>query len=376
MTNKPFSVKQTLTVPKNAPYTQPYWLEKPNDGNMYSLSDPNQVNLAETAAALKTTFYLRIAGEDILYTVPVVHRWTDAVKGEQIRPFIIRPALNISVDRPMHIFTSAKSQEIKFQLNTNQKNIKGQIKIDLPEGWMAEPANIPFSLESSGKQKKFTFNVIPLVNAVDGEAIIKAVVDSKIYTYQIVEVDYSHIHAQTVLQPSQTKLVKLDIKILPARIGYIMGSGDDIPQALIQLGYQVDLLTDEDLDNSDLSQYDVIICGVRAFNTREDLDRQQKRLIQYVEEGGTWIVQHNTRFGFRVDQIGPYPFTASGRDRISEENAPIQILIPDHPVFSYPNEITQADFDGWVQERGTYLADNWGGKLFPLLAGNDQGETG
>jgi hypothetical protein len=199
-------------------------------------------------------------------------------------------------------------------------------------------------------------------------------VDGKVYNQKIIEIEYDHIPLQTVLKTAQTRLINLDINILPGRIGYIMGSGDDIPEALMQLGYQVDLLSDADLNKKDLSIYDAIICGIRAFNTREQLGRQQRRLIQYVEDGGTWIVQHNTRFGTQVEQIGPYPFTASGRDRIAEEDAPIQILIPDHPVFHYPNEITERDFEGWVQERGLYFAENWQGKLYPLLAGNDKNE--
>jgi hypothetical protein len=190
----------------------------------------------------------------------------------------------------------------------------------------------------------------------------------------MIDIVYDHISSQTVLQPASAQLVKIDLTVLPGRIGYIMGSGDETPEALKQLGYEVELLGNEELDNGDLSSYNAIVCGIRAFNTRKELEHQQKRLIQYVEDGGTWIVQHNTRFGRQVKQIGPYPFNASGKDRIAEENAPIKILIPDHTLMNYPNKITEKDFDHWVQERGAYLAESWEGKLFPLIAGNDQGE--
>ncbi len=171
--------------------------------------------------------------------------------------------------------------------------------------------------------------------------------------------------------PAESKLINLDVKIEPKYIGYIMGSGDDIPEALLQLGYKLDLLNDEDLENKDLSTYDVIICGIRAFNTRKQLGRQQKRLIDYTENGGIWIVQYNTQL---ANQIGPYPFTVTGRDRIAEEDSPMQILVPEHQVFNYPNKIIEKDFEGWVQERGLNFADSWEGKLYPLLAGNDSGE--
>ena len=187
--------------------------------------------------------------------------------------------------------------------------------------------------------------------------------------------DYPHIKHQTVLKPVSIDLIKLDIKVEPKRIGYIMGSGDDIPLSLSQLGYSIDLLSDEDLDRKDLSEYDVIICGIRAFNTRKELERQQKRLNEFVENGGTWIVQHNTRFGINVDQIGPYLFSTRGRDRIAEEDAHLEILNPRHPIFNYPNKVSQKDFEGWVQERGLYFADSWDKNMVPLLSGSDEGES-
>ena len=202
----------------------------------------------------------------------------------------------------------------------------------------------------------------------------KAEVDDKEYSQQMIEVVYPHIKLQTVFVPANIKLVKLDIRTEPRNIGYIMGSGDELPTALMQLGYNVDLLSDEDLETKELSVYDVIICGIRAFNIRENLERHQKRLIEFTEKGGTWIVQHNTRFGIQVPQIGPYPFNTAGRDRVSEEDSKVEILIPDHTIFNFPNKISDKDFDGWVQERGVNFADSWGGKLFPLLSCRDNSE--
>jgi len=165
------------------------------------------------------------------------------------------------------------------------------------------------------------------------------------------------------------------VNVIPKKIAYIMGSGDDIPFELRQLGYNVKLLSDGDLDTINYQDFDVVICGVRAFNTRDNLEVQQERILDFVRNGGTWIVQHNTRFGKQVNQIGPYPFVAKGKSRISEENAKLEILDKDHPIFNYPNKITQDDFKGWVQERGTYLAESWEGKLYPLISGHDENES-
>jgi hypothetical protein len=229
-------------------------------------------------------------------------------------------------------------------------------------------------MQKSGEQETLEFSVSPGENAVSGDLAAKLVSGGKTYNQQIIEIEYNHIGTQMVLEDAQSRLVRLDINTVPRNIGYIMGSGDDIPESLNQLGYAVTLLSDDDLAGGDLSDYDVIICGVRAFNTRDVLETQHNRLIEFVKQGGTWIVQHNTRFGNQVPQIGPYPFRVTGRDRISQEDAPIEILIPDHPLMNYPNKITTRDFSGWVQERGLYFADSWQGKLYPLLAGNDQGE--
>jgi len=374
--NKPFSYKQTILVPANAPFTQPFWLEKTNNGKMFTYVDEHQVYLAESPPALSTRISIMIDGITFDYDIPVLHRWNDAIKGEQFRPFIIRPRLSVAMDKPTYVFAGSNFRNIDVIIKATSKNIWGKLNLELPEGWEVQPNSISFKLEESGDQVVERFRVKPGSQALSGDAgLVATIKDGKIYRNEIIEFVYDHIPLQTVLQPAQTHLVNLDITVSPRQIGYIMGSGDEIPEALTQLGYQIDLLSDQDLEQIDLSIYNAIICGIRAFNTRENLGRLQKRLITYVEEGGTWIVQHNTRFGFEVEQIGPYPFSTTGRDRIADENAPLQILVPDHQIFNYPNKITQTDFDNWVQERGLYFANSWDGILQPLLAGNDKGES-
>jgi LmbE family N-acetylglucosaminyl deacetylase len=373
--NKPFAFKQSISIPANTAFSQPFWLEKPNNGKMYSYSDEKLIYMAQSPSALVTKFSLKIYGSTLFYTIPVRHRWNDATKGEQFRPFIIRPSLSVAIDKPTYVFAGSKLHNIDIRVKTTGKNISGELKLELPEGWEVQPNSVSFNLRESGDQILKRFQVKPGSQVKSGDAkLIATTKDGTTYRNEIIEIAYDHIPLQTVLQPAKTHLVNLDITVPPGRIGYIIGSGDEIPEALTQLGYEVVLLSDQDLEQKDLSVFDAIICGVRAFNTREELVRLQKRLITYVEQGGTWIVQHNTRFGFEVGQIGPYPFSTTGRDRISDENASLKILVPDHQLFNYPNKITQADFDNWVQERGLYFADSWEGKLIPLLSGNDKGE--
>ncbi|NOG99508.1 MAG: PIG-L family deacetylase [Ignavibacteriae bacterium] len=372
--NTPLNFKQISFIPKDAEYSQPYWLREEHNGKVFTVNDPALIGLAENGEEIKTKFFLNIFNTSFTYEVPAKHRWTDAVKGEQFRPFVIRPELSLSVEQPTYVFAKGRSHDVNVSVKTNTKNAIGRIYLSLPNGWHSEPAEYNFNLEEKDDQANFAFKISTNNNTENGTAKLIAEMNGKTFTDQIIEIDYSHIPLQTVLQPAKTKLVKLDIEFEPKRIGYIMGSGDDIPLSLTQLGYELDLLTDDELDSKDLSIYDVIICGIRAFNTREQLGRQQKRLIEFVEQGGTWIVQHNTRFGSQVDQIGPFPFSTQGRDRIADETAPLQILMPEHQVFNSPNKITEKDFEGWVQERGLYFASSWEGKLYPLLAGNDKGE--
>lgn len=373
--NKPITLKQTIKIPNSKNYSQPYWLKEKHDGKLFKVDNSKLIGDAENKSDIISTFVVNIHGTSFSYEIPAIYKWTDAVKGELVKPVVIRPDLSISVDQENLVFANGSIKEIKVNVISKVDSANGKLLIDLPEGWKSDKDSYNFYLAEKGDRISFSFNVSPSNNAKTGFAKFRAIMGGITFSDEIVELDYPHIKYQTVLMPVNVDLIKLDIHIEKRRIGYIMGSGDDIPLSLIQLGYEVDLLSDEDLDNKDLSEYEVIICGIRAFNTRKELGRQQKKIIEFVERGGTWIVQHNTRFGINVDQIGPYPFSTAGRDRIAEENAKLEMLVPEHQIFNYPNKITSADFDGWVQERGLYFADSWEGKLYPLLAGNDEGET-
>jgi hypothetical protein len=170
------------------------------------------------------------------------------------------------------------------------------------------------------------------------------------------------------------KLVRVDLQRHGSRIGYVMGSGDEVPEALRQVGYDVTLLSDEELEAGDLSRFDAVITGVRAYNTRAVLRRQQKRLLEYVERGGTLVVQYNTPDRtLEGAQVGPFPFKLT-QDRVTDEAAAVNVLAPADALVSAPNRITDEDFKGWVQERGLYFASDWDARYTPLFASHDPGE--
>jgi LmbE family N-acetylglucosaminyl deacetylase len=372
--NQPFNLKKRIKIPDKSKLTTPYWLKEIHNGKMFNLSDKFLQGNPDSPSALMVKSYLTIDGIQLIYRMPVVNRWNDAIKGEQYRPFVIYPDVSLELEKSVYLFSDKKSKKVTVAVEAFKENVRGDLILESPTGWNIEPKSIAFELKQTDEQQSFTFQVQPTSNAKNGLLKLKAKTNSDYYSSKITEVKYEHIELQTVLQPAVAKAVQLDINIEQRKIGYIMGSGDEIPETLTQLGYEVELLSDQELEKSKLNNYDVIICGIRAFNVRENLERLQNRLIEFVENGGTWIVQHNTRFGKQVNKIGPYEFSTSGRDRISEENAKLHMLIPDHSIFNYPNKITDRDFKGWVQERGLYFADSWKGKLYPLLSGNDEGE--
>ncbi|NOG45739.1 MAG: PIG-L family deacetylase [Calditrichaeota bacterium] len=371
--NKPTTLISTVTIPKDARFTQPYWLENKPGETMFNVNDEFS-GQPEGPPKLHAEINLSFNDVKLEFVVPVEYRWNDPEDGEQFKPVVILPDVSLSFNENVFVFKDKKYRQINAVVKAKRDSVSGLLKPEIPKGWEIEPHEFQFELTKKNEQSTFAFKIRPGNNAENG--IVKLVAttgDSKFYD-EVIEINYPHIPVQTVLQQAETKLVKLAVNVPELKIAYIMGSGDEIPQALQQIGISVELLSDEDLINANYAQYDAVVCGVRAFNTREKLGLYQKRISEYVEKGGTWIVQHNTRFGIQVAQIGPFPFVSRGRDRISEEDAEMDFLKPAHIVFNYPNKIVDSDFDGWVQERGTYLAESWQGKLSPLLAGNDHGE--
>ena len=222
----------------------------------------------------------------------------------------------------------------------------------------------------------FTFKITPPSTQSVGQVKAKVTVGDVVYDDELVLIQYDHIPTQTVLLPSTAKIVRIDLKKKGEKVGYVMGAGDVIPESLEQIGYDVTLLEDSEINAENLKRYDAVIIGIRAYNTRERLKFSQSELLKYVEEGGTMIVQYNTTRRLKVDdsEIGPFPLELS-RDRVSIEESEVRFLKPEHVVLNFPNKITQKDFDGWVQERGLYFPNKWDDKYSAILSSNDPNET-
>jgi len=225
-----------------------------------------------------------------------------------------------------------------------------------------------------GEDKSYSFEITPPEGSSEGPA--KAVVtleDGTEISTGIETIEYDHIPVQTMFPDASINLVKLDLQKSGDRIGYIEGAGDVIPDNLRQIGYEVDILGSDDVVAANLIKYDAIVLGVRAFNTIPWLAYKNKELFEYASQGGTVLVQYNTNRRLVTEDIAPYPIKLS-RDRVTVEEAEVRILELDHPAITGPNQITDADFENWVQERGLYFANEWSDEFTPLFSANDPGE--
>ena len=371
--NEMLKYDETSVLPADVSITQPYWLMKPHGKGAYTVDDQQMIGKASKDPPLTAQFTMTAGTTDFTMDVPVFYHWTDPVHGEEYRPIVIAPPVSINLSDNIYLFTDNSAEPVTVKLKSNTGNANGKLRLQVPDGWKIQPASYEYSFTEKGKEKIFTFSVTPPEGQTESTLQAVAEEDGKVITRGVVTIDYPHIPIQTLFPPAQAKLLRLNIKKTISNIGYIMGSGDKIPEYLRQLGYSVKMLSDAELDTADLSSFDAIVTGIRAYNTRDRLVQDQPRLMNYVKDGGTLVEQYNTTAHLELDNIGPYPFSLS-HDRITVEEAPISFVNPSLPVLNYPNKITQDDFTGWVQERGLYFADNWDPRYQVVLSGNDPGE--
>lgn len=362
-----------ITFPKNLNFTNPYWLTEKGSYGMYKVTDRTLIGQAETPRDLQVRFNFEINKRPFSFYRDIVYKKTDPVKGEVYRPFEITPPVFTNLTNKVIVFPNQEGRSVEVLVKAGQANLKGSLKLAHPNGWKIKPASINFELTQKGEEETFSFTLFPPEGQDVGLVSPIAIVNGKSYTKGINVIDYDHIPVQTVFQNEEAKVVKIDLKKAGDRIGYIMGAGDKIPESLEQIGYRVDLLEDKDIRVDNLKKYDAVIVGIRAYNTNERIKFQQPKLMEYVENGGTVIVQYNTAHRLKTKDLGPFPFKLS-RKRVSTEEAEVRILKPDHSVINYPNKITIADFDGWVQERGLYFPDEWDERYEAILSSNDPGE--
>lgn len=372
--NNKIELKETLTINSKQQPTTPYWLTKKGSLGMYSVPDKNLIGEPETPRIFTVTFNLLVDGTPISFTKPIVYKTNDPVKGEVYKPFEIIPEVSAKIAEKVIIFENDQQKEIPVTVKAGKDVIEGYVEIAHPNGWNVYPKRQKVAIVNKGQEQTLIFTVIPPKNQSEGFISPMVTVGNNTYTKELIEIDYDHIPYQTVLLPSESKIVRLDIKKRGENIGYIEGAGDVVPESLKQIGYNVVIIKPEDIKAETLNRFDAIVVGIRAYNTVEALNFKQKLLFDYVANGGNMIVQYNTSHRLKVDQIAPYNLKLS-RDRVTDEFAEVTLLNPEHEVLNSPNKITNKDFEGWTQERGLYFPNEWSNQFTPILSMHDKGET-
>jgi LmbE family N-acetylglucosaminyl deacetylase len=384
--SSPLANNQTLTrkvdwqIPATQPFSQPFWLKTPPQGDLYSISDKDLINRADALPALTARFELETGGEMISLDRPLTYRYVDPVRGEVHRSFVVLPPVSVSLTAPVAIFSDNTLRKLTLQVTSTFSAVSGTLRINAGAGWKVNPESAPFSIAARNGRQDIEFEITPPAKTSSTFLVAEAEVNGKRYGDTVRVLPYTHIPAQTVLTPARIRAERIELTNLSRNVGYVEGAGDVVPDALRQIGCSVTMLTADDLARGDLSRFDAIVTGVRAYLVRPDLRANQSRLFDYVKQGGTMVVQYNVAFpgpGNRnpelLANLGPYPIKL-GSKRVSVETAEVGFPDPSHPLLNVPNKITQADFDGWIQERGLYFAEQWAPEYQPVWTSHDPGE--
>jgi LmbE family N-acetylglucosaminyl deacetylase len=363
------SVENTFSATR---FTAPYWLNEKGSLGMYKVSDKSLIGLPQEETQFPISFNLTIAGTQISIVKNIVYKFNDPVKGEVYRPFQVLPDATSSIPEKVLIFATSEAKQIPVKVRAGRDSISGMLSLQHPQGWVVTPSQHIFNLERQGEEQTFLFNVTP--PSGQSEGLLKPLIHigDNFLTKELISIDYDHIPFQSVLMPSEAKVVRINIEKKGQHIGYINGAGDAIPESLKQIGYDVSTISTSDITEENLKQFDAIVVGIRAYNIVPELAFSQTALNNYVANGGTLLLQYNTSRGLVTEDIAPYQIKLSS-DRVTDEFSEVQILEPDHSVLNSPNKITLADFENWVQERGLYFPDEWADEFKPILGMSDKG---
>ena len=384
-TNTPFSCTAEAHISRDARPTTPYFHDeywKHPASHAIQIFDPGVPFGVPFAPTLfRVVFHIRAGNVDLTREVPVEFRYVkDAFTGDKRMELNVVPEFSVRVTPGLNVIPAGGAKPVErniFVSVTNGAKGKAQaaVALDLPPGWKSSPASVPLEFEHEDESLSARFQVTAPAGAKAGEYMLRAAVTSpalpgRRFAEGYQEIEYPHIERRQVMKPAEAALKVIDVKTVPnLDVGYIVGAGDQVPAAIEQLGAKLSYIDTDELAWGDLSKHDVIVTGVRAYEKRADLRAYNRRLLDYVARGGTLIVQYN-KTGFNNIDFAPYPAKVSA-NRITDENAPVKVLVPGNPVFHFPNQIGSAAWAGWVQERGLYFLGEKDKKFVDLIAMTD-----
>ncbi len=367
------------TLPATTPPSQPYWLRREGTAGMFRVDEPTLIGSPENPPAFPVEFVVEVGGQTLVLADEPVQIIAGASPAQQRRRLAVIPPVSIRFMHELELFAPGATKDVTLEVTAARPGQLGRLRLEAPAGWKISPVSAPFNLDGHGDKAALTFSVTAPAQAAS--ALLDASVDigGAVFRTERFTLNYPHLPVQLLQPPAQATAVALDVQTRGKRVGYLPGAGDSVAESIAQLGYAVVPLTGADLTTEKLAGLDAVVIGVRAFNDRADLAANLPALFTWVEAGGTVIAQYNRPNGLKATQLGPYPLSIEGPApalRVTDETAPITFLAPDHPALNIPNKITAADFEGWVQERGTYFPSSWDEAHYtPILAISDPGEA-
>ncbi len=379
--NEGASAQFRITVPADAQYTRPYWRRDEQTQNVYQILRPEYATLPLPPWPVQARATFSLAGRDEEASIRSVAqvKFIDPLFGQMQRPLPVAPPVSVEMDWPVQVAPIRPQASFEVAVNVrNNASAAGSatVRLEAPQGWQVEPAAAPVEFAAEGEHKTVRFRLQP-PSLREGFYSVSASAEQqgRRYAEGFRTIGRSDVGFFYSYKPARQKISAVDVA-LPSnlRVGYIMGAGDDIPSVLRQLGIPVTMITADQLASGDLTRFDTIVVGIRAYDVRSDIREHNQRLLDFVSRGGTLVVQYNASTGqFNAGHYTPYHASVAN-ERVTEEEAPVEILAPQHPVLNFPNRISARDFQGWVQERGLYFMGQWDPQYTPLLASHDSGE--
>ena len=324
--NQRLNFATRVIIPSDQPYSSPYWLNETGSLGMYNVPDQLKRGVPESPDPILLAYVIKINEVSIPFQTPVIYKQNDPVEGEMYRPFEISPPVFLNFTEDVFVFGRQAPKTVNVIVKANAAELKGKLTLQIPTQWEVDPPEIPIDLKEKDQEEMVQFTILPPANPSEEIIRLKFTPDNAplhSYDASATIIEYDHIPTQIILTKAEAKVVKVDLLTNGDQIGYIMGAGDKIPAYLEQVGYEVTLLNDGDFGLENLKQFDAIICGIRAYNTNDRIKFYQENLLEYVNQGGTYIVQYNTSRGLKADQIAPYSLQIS-RDRVAVEEAEVK----------------------------------------------------
>lgn len=372
LNNIRFNLDSKIIIPRNAPYTSPYWIKKRGTTGLFQVDDLEKIGEPVINENEPVYFKLTIEGESFTFQRDIIYKFNSPVTGEVYQPFQVLPEVTGKISERSIMFGDENPQKVSVTVRAGRDAISGMVSLNHPKGWkVSEPQT--FELDKKDQEKEFVFTVTPPKQQSEGLLSLLMQVGDSYYVNETVTLNYDHIPYQHILLPAEAKIARIPLQIKGHNIGYISGAGDEIPQALRQIGYTVTEINLETMSMQSIIGFDAIVMGIRAYNVHDILRFRQDILFDYVKNGGNLIMQYNVSFSLITEKLAPFKLNLS-RIRITDHTAQMHFINPNHKVLNTPNKITESDFDNWVQERGLYFANGWATEFEPIFRSNDPGE--